>query len=175
MEPGGGPIVPPDSVARSRAVADEWRQGDAYRAVEAAFADVAMEADALAAAARALFADLGWLDGLLAPLIAALRADPWFEPPLKVNRAGLRSGAILFERPGVAVSLSVMPAEMLQGRMCNGNMLGPAGGYPLYSGRRRIAGALGDGAFTGAACRKRHRTLPPARRPDARRRRYRAA
>ena len=58
-----------------------------WRASRRRFAGVAPDdGEGLAAAATALLADVAWLDALLGPLIAALRADPGYDVPLKVNR-----------------------------------------------------------------------------------------
>lgn len=99
---------------RSQRLAREWRSGPAHARAEAAFAPlVDAPAEAVAAAAMRLLADGDWVPALLAPLIAALGHDPWLEPPLRVNRDGLRCGAILFESPAVSITASVLSATAL--------------------------------------------------------------
>lgn len=99
---------------RSRALALHWRAGPAYARAEALFAPLAhAPAEAVAAAAMRLLADGEWVPALLAPLIAALAADPWIEPPLRVNRDALRCGAILFDGPAISITASVLSASAL--------------------------------------------------------------
>ncbi len=99
---------------RSVAIAREWRASDPYRSLEAAFADVdADDAEGVADIAEAMLRDASWVGPLLHPLIAALVADPWFEPPLKVSRDPLRTGAILQENRAVTLSAVVLSADAL--------------------------------------------------------------
>lgn len=65
------------------------------------------------AQAAELLADSGQIEALLAPLIAALRADPWFEPPFKVSRDRLRTSAVLLDCPAVTISATITSAAML--------------------------------------------------------------
>lgn len=93
----------------ARAAAGEtiraWRTGTAYRALEARFSDCPadMPEPAMERATR-LLRDDDWASALLAPLVAALAADPLFEPPLRVSRDALRIGAVLFECPVVSIA-----------------------------------------------------------------------
>ena len=99
---------------RSVAIAREWRASDPYRSLEAAFADVdADDAEDVAEIAEALLRDASWIGPLLDPLISALAADPWFEPPLKVSRDPLRTGAILYENYVGTLSAVVLSADAL--------------------------------------------------------------
>ena len=100
--------------ARSRAVALEWRASDGHRQATALFAGLD-DADAavIADRAKALLGDDGWTEALLAPLIDALWADDWFDPPVRASRDALRIGALLFDSPAVSISASVVSAEML--------------------------------------------------------------
>ena len=50
---------------------------------------------------------------LIAPLVSALRDDPWFEPPFRVARDGLKIGAILFETAAVSIVAAVLSADAL--------------------------------------------------------------
>jgi hypothetical protein len=82
-----------------------WRGGTAFRALDAAFADCPAGDPALAMArATQLLGDDDWAGALLGPLLAALAADPLFEPPLKVTRDAMRIGAVLFDCPAVSIT-----------------------------------------------------------------------
>ncbi|MGJ3648265.1 hypothetical protein ACLB0R_07315 [Sphingomonas sp. GlSt437] len=50
---------------------------------------------------------------LLAPLVDALRDEPWLTPPLRVSRDGLRIGAQLIDHPLLRLSASVTRADKL--------------------------------------------------------------
>lgn len=88
-----------------------WLAGPAA-ALAASFAGFDA-AEAIEARAAAFLADAGRAETLLAPLIGALRADPWFEPPFKVSRDRLRTGAVLFDGPAVTLSATVTCAAEL--------------------------------------------------------------
>ncbi|MEP9358627.1 hypothetical protein [Sphingomonas sp. KR3-1] len=94
-----------------------WRQGAAYRALEARFADCPLD-DPGTALARAtdLLAASGWAAELLAPLVAALAAEPLFEPPFKASRDGARIGLVLFDSPAVSLSACHSSAAAMRGR-----------------------------------------------------------
>ncbi|RDE07120.1 hypothetical protein [Sphingomonas aracearum] len=92
---------------RSRRAALAWRGSEPWRRAADCFAQ-ARTAEEVAAAATALFADRGWLGQMIAPLVEALAADPWFEPPLRVRRDGARIGAVLFEGETAAITASVL-------------------------------------------------------------------
>lgn len=96
---------------RSAPVNTGWLTGP-LAAVTASFAGID---DAAAAEARAALclADPGWTEKLLTPMIDALRADPWFEPPFKVSRDRLRTGVVLLDCPAVAISATVTRAAEL--------------------------------------------------------------
>ena len=96
------------AAARSFVAAAAFRASDPYRALADAFA----RGDAEANAARVL-ADDAWVGSLIAPLVGALRDDPWFEPPFRVARDGLKIGAILFECEAVSLVVSVLSADAL--------------------------------------------------------------
>ena len=98
----------------ARLLAADWRNGDARRSLVARFdALPAGDADAVAASATALLAEAGWVGDLLAPLLAALRADHAVEPPLRVVRDRLRIGAILFDHPLVSISAAILSGRAL--------------------------------------------------------------
>lgn len=96
------------AAARSFAAAARFRASEPYRALEAAFAGNAVED-----AAAIVLADAEWVGALIAPLVAALADDPWFEPPFRVARDGLRIGTVLFENPAVSIAATVLSADAL--------------------------------------------------------------
>ena len=57
--------------------------------------------------------DLCQVEALVRPLIDALGADPWFEPPFKVSRDRLRTGIALLDCPAVALSVTIICATEL--------------------------------------------------------------
>ena len=71
------------------------------------------DADGVLAAARTLLADTGWIARLIAPLVEALRADPWFDPALRITRDGLRTAVVLADLPAVTLTASVTCAAAL--------------------------------------------------------------
>ena len=95
----------------SRVLADDWRGGEAYRALVARFDALADDdAEAVAQSAAVLLRDTGWVVDLLRPMIAAVRGDHAVEPPLRIVRDRLRIGAILLDHPAVSISASVVSA-----------------------------------------------------------------
>lgn len=96
------------AAARSFAVAAAFRASEPYRALEHLFAEVAVER-----AVSTLFSDHEWVGALIAPLITALAEDPWFEPPFRVARDGLRIGTVLFETAAVSIAATILSADAL--------------------------------------------------------------
>jgi hypothetical protein len=96
------------AAARSFAAAARFRASEPYRALEAAFSGNAVED-----AAVTVLGDAGWVGALIAPLVAALAEDPWFEPPFRVARDGLRIGTVLFENTAVSIAATVLSADAL--------------------------------------------------------------
>jgi hypothetical protein len=79
-----------------------------------AFAGVDPSAvDTVAEAARAVLSEADWIAPLLAPLIAALADDPWFEPPLRVTRDRLRTTVELLDLPAGMLSATVFDGAAL--------------------------------------------------------------
>lgn len=76
----------------------------------------ALAPEGIAEAAMALLADPGWLDALLAPAIAALRADPFFGVPFRAIDNGVQSGLLLLDRPEAAVAVSLVTPARLAAR-----------------------------------------------------------
>ncbi len=96
------------AAGRSFAVAAAFRASAPYRALESLFAEVAVES-----AVTTLLSDYRWVGELIAPLIAALAEDPWFEPPFRIARDGLRIGTVLFETAAVSIAATVLSADAL--------------------------------------------------------------
>ncbi|MDF7776205.1 hypothetical protein P1X14_13180, partial [Sphingomonas sp. AOB5] len=99
----------PAARAASRETALRWRESEAWRAASAGFAD---DADA-AAFAEGLLGDGAWVSALLAPLVEALACDPLFEPPFRLSRDPVRTGAVIFDCPAASISASVLDAAAL--------------------------------------------------------------
>ena len=99
--------------ARSAPVNTCWLAGPAAAAA-AEFTGIADPGE-IEKRAAAFLADPGRTEKMLAPLIDALRADPWFEPPFRVSRDPLRTGAVLFDCPSVTLSATVTSADALNG------------------------------------------------------------
>lgn len=103
-----------ESRGLSLRIARDWRDGDDYRAILHGFETAGECPEALAEAAEAVLAGTDW-SGLLAPLVAALAAHPFFEPPFRVGRDAVRTGAVLVEAPMVSISVSVIDGNALPG------------------------------------------------------------
>jgi hypothetical protein len=118
-----------------------WRSGAAHRALETVFADCpADDPEPALARATALLGDADWAAALLEPLVAALRADPWFEPPLRPNRDALRTGAVLFDCPAVSIAACRTSATVMQ-RL-------PAPAAVTFSGRLAVTRYVRAGGAT---------------------------
>src|SRR4051794_17294394 len=91
-----------DGFARS------WNRGPVQQAFEAAMARLpAQSAEAVAAAARDLFADDRWVDALIDGLAGQLRTDPFFDPPFRALGSDIHGGLILFEDERVSIAAGV--------------------------------------------------------------------
>ncbi|KQT32032.1 hypothetical protein ASG29_09255 [Sphingomonas sp. Leaf412] len=73
-------------------------------------------ADALTRAGVDLLRDPSWVPDLLGPWIAALRRDPWYDPPLRAARDPLRTGAVLMEGERAVLVASVLSAAAMAAR-----------------------------------------------------------
>jgi hypothetical protein len=123
--------------APSREIGAKWRAGSEMRALEALFADCPLDCPEPAARhAEQLLGDSGWVEGLLAPLVAALAGEPFFEPPFRASRDRLRNGAVLFECPAASLSASVMDARA------------PAGETIIFTGRVTVTRYVRAGGAT---------------------------
>ncbi|WP_343520130.1 hypothetical protein [Sphingomonas sp.] len=98
--------------ARSAPINAAWLAGP-LQAIAARFTHDA-SATQVEAQAKALLLSTDWTERLLAPLIAALRTDPWFEPPFKTSRDALRTGIVLIDCPTVTVAATITSAEALR-------------------------------------------------------------
>lgn len=96
----------------SRVAADElatlWAEGPAHRSLSATFARVhGQPADQVVAATRRLFAQERWVESLVADIAAAMRRDPFFEPPFRHINSDIHSGLIVFEDESVSIAVGV--------------------------------------------------------------------
>lgn len=99
---------------RSRTVAQAWQDSAAVAHVRAAFAGLdARATDDVGGAAAELLRDAAWIAPLLAPLLEALAADPWFEPPLRVTRDRLRTTVQILDLPAGILSATVFDGTAL--------------------------------------------------------------
>ena len=73
-------------------------------------------AEAVADAARALFADDFWVDSLIGSLAAPMRADPFFDPPFRAMSSDIHSGLIVFEDEHMSVAAGVTRVADLAAR-----------------------------------------------------------
>lgn len=105
-----------DARTRSAPINANWLSGPAAEAM-AGFENID-EAAEIEARAAVYLADPNRLEALLTPLIAALAANPWFEPALKVSCDQLRTGVVLLDSPTVTISATIT-------RACELNRLPP--------------------------------------------------
>jgi len=87
-----------------------WDGGPVQRRFDEAMARLPVQsAEAAAAAAHALFADDVWVDRLIGELAAAMRADPYFDPPFRAINSDIHSGLIAFEHSFMSIAAGVTP------------------------------------------------------------------
>jgi hypothetical protein len=97
--------------------ARDWDRGEVQLHFTRAMAALpARSAEAVAEAARALFADHAWLDRAIAGLAEAMRADPYFEPPFRAMSSDLHGGLILFEDSHLSIAAGVTRVADLAAR-----------------------------------------------------------
>lgn len=101
------------AVPDARATCANIAFADAVHDRVAARFDGLSDADAVLGQARAVLADSGMIADLIAPLVDALRADPWFDPALRMTRDALRTAVVLADLPGVTLTASVTSAAAL--------------------------------------------------------------
>jgi len=92
----------------------DWGRGPIQRRFDRAMAALPEQsAEAVAEAARALFADDAWIGTLIDGLAGQLRADPFFEPPFRTINSDISSGLIVFEDDRVSIALGVTGVAQL--------------------------------------------------------------
>lgn len=133
-----GPFDPALADASTDCTSANAAYSAAVRSCIAARFDGLVDADAVLGQARALLADTAWMAGLIAPLTDALRADPWFDPALRITRDPLRTAVVLTDLPCVTLTVSVTSAAALA-------RLDPTATIVL-SGRRALTLYLRGGA-----------------------------
>lgn len=106
-------FAPAVSGARARSTCANAAFADAVRERVAARFDGLGDADAVLEQARALLAGSDWIADLIAPLVDALRADPWFDPALRMTRDALRTAVVLADLPSMTLTASVTSAAAL--------------------------------------------------------------
>lgn len=108
-------LAPAVSGARARSTCANAAFADAVRDRVGARFDGLGNADAVQEQARVLLSDSDWIADLIAPLVDALRADPWFDPALRMTRDALRTAVVLADLPSVTLTASVTSAAALAG------------------------------------------------------------
>lgn len=106
-------LAPPVPDARTRSACANTAFADAVQDRVATRFDGLDDTDAVLEQARALLADSGWIADLIAPLIDAVRADPWFDPAVRITRDALRTAVVLADLPSVTLTTSVTSAAAL--------------------------------------------------------------
>ena len=94
-----------------------WDAGAVQRSFRESTATLAAPtAEAVAAAARALFANDLWIDGLIASLAAAMRVEPFFDPPFRAMGTDIHRGLVVFEDENMVVAAGVIQLADLAAR-----------------------------------------------------------
>jgi HEAT repeats len=94
--------------------AKDWRSGPVHRRFDDALVKIPdQSAEAIAEAMRELFADHGWVDGLIDSLAAACARDPFFDPPFRAISSDVHNGLLVFEDPRVSIAVGVSTAARL--------------------------------------------------------------
>jgi hypothetical protein len=97
--------------------ARDWDRGDVQRAFQNAMAAMpSQNAEAVAEAARVLFAQDFWVDSLIGSLAAPMRADPFFDPPFRAMSSGVHGGLVVFEDEHMSIAAGVSRAVDLAAR-----------------------------------------------------------
>jgi hypothetical protein len=99
------------------AFAAAWREGTIRRSLAARIAlPPEASAEQVRDAACRLFADHGWADSLIGDLAAALRQDPFFEPPFQDIYGDIHRGLVLFEDDLLSIAMGVTSIAALAAR-----------------------------------------------------------
>lgn len=86
----------------------DWDAGPVQRRFDAAMAALPdQNAETVAEAVRALFADDGWVDFLVGGLTAELGEDPYFEPPFRAISSDIHAGLIVYEDERLTLAAGV--------------------------------------------------------------------
>jgi hypothetical protein len=138
-----------DKAVRQRTRADvdrfaaDWNEGARHRAFAAAMAGLpSRDEGAVADAIGAFFEDEGWVGDLIESLAAAMRDDPFFEPPFRHIHSEVHRGLVLFEDDLVSVAVGVTDIPRLAARKAAGGGRGSI----LFSGQTEIFRFLKAGA-----------------------------
>ena len=91
--------------ARIDGCGKRWSRSAVHQRFDAAMSRLPEEsAEAVAAAASALFADPLWLDELIGTLASELAGDPFFEPPFPPLHTDVHQGLVVFQDPRVMIA-----------------------------------------------------------------------
>jgi hypothetical protein len=105
------------SVAAVSAFAAKWAEATPLPALARrldALADP--DAETVAALLRPLLEDAGWAGAIVARLIAEVRRDPFFEPPLAPVQSAVQSGLTLYAGRHATIALGVGALERIAAR-----------------------------------------------------------
>lgn len=92
----------------------DWDQGPVQQGFDRAMAALpAQSAEAVAAAARILFADDGWVEALIDGLARQISADPFFDAPFRAINSDIHKGLIAFEDQRVSIAAGVVDVARL--------------------------------------------------------------
>ena len=102
------------SYDRVEAAAQRWSVQPLMTQLEREVAELQPRtAEALIAAARRFMDRAGELDAMMAELIAASRADPFFRPPFHPLVSEAHNSLLLYHHPDLSISLGVTGVDML--------------------------------------------------------------
>lgn len=91
-----------------------WDRGPIHRHFDDVMAALPEQsAEAVAEAARTLFADASWLDRLIDGLAGQLRDDPYFDPPFRAINSAIHSGLVVYEDERLSIAAGVTTAAQL--------------------------------------------------------------
>jgi len=102
------------TAAAVEALGQAWAQGPIHRH----FIDLADRfapggAETLAEAVEAVFADDAWVGAFIDTLVAALRVDPYFEPPFRAISSDVHSGLLVYDDGRLQIAVGVSKAAQL--------------------------------------------------------------
>jgi hypothetical protein len=95
----------------------KWDRGAVQQSFSEAMGRLPTQgAEAVADAARDLFADDDWVDRLIGSLIGPMRADPFFDPPFRPMSSDIHTGLIVFEDEHLSIAAGVTRVAELAAR-----------------------------------------------------------